>query len=329
MKILIKANCEVYQSLNQGHYKWHCSCYYPFLFRELFRRLGHQCNFIWHTQHKQILTTAKEYDILIYWGLESFCYDRDYATSLLKDFKGKKVLYITTESKDEIINNFDYIIGTDVEEYKLFYQKYFPNIKYKTLAFASPLFDFVDEDQSNPYNNDYPRVVYIGLIKSRYLNILNNIATHGIPIALGGTYFSKTEQWTRAFTEYEVKNLLHPNITLFSKDGTYSYGEHWKFLKYATIGLNFSDGSKAVNSKLVDYLVCGLPVVSENNSINAFYLNELNAGYLVNHNNFSDILFTVDKALGQKWDKNNIQFKARDKFAPIKIGQQILEFINE
>jgi len=58
-----------------------------------------------------------------YWNLESYYYDRIYAENLLKSFKGKKVLYITTDWYENIMNHFDYIFPVDCQSYIPKFQK--------------------------------------------------------------------------------------------------------------------------------------------------------------------------------------------------------------
>ena len=332
MKILIKTFYGTYEALQNKHFESHCSTYYTYLFREIFRRLGHECNFLGATEvPNEIITNYKDYDVLFFWGLESFLFDLNYSTSVLQNCTGKKILYITTQTKYDIFKYFDYIFPTEIQEYVSFYQTKYPQSKVQLIPFASPMFDLIDKETDNPYNDLNKKVIYTGIVTGRYINVLNYLVEHGINLYVGGIYATPDAKGCRAFTEQELKELFNPNIKWLSKNGNFEYGSHFKYLKHADVGLNFYPSiglaSKPINSKIIDYLVCGLPIVSEDESPNSYRLHQLNAGFTAKWFDLPQILDTVHKALNTDWNKEQIQIDARKIFNPLTIGQQILDGI--
>lgn len=332
MKILIKSYYGTYSAIQKGHLESHCSTYYTFLFRDIFRQLGHTCDFIGEKQEgTEIITNHQGYDAIIFWGLESFTFDLNYSTKLLQEFNGKKILYITAQVEKEIFKYFNYIFPTELKCYVPFYQSRYSNSKVVSVPFASPMFDFIDKEEDNPFLDDTKKVIYTGIITGRGLKVLNYLAEHQINLYVGGIYAPPDEKSCRGFTEQEIKTIFNPNIHFLTPTVNFPYGTHFKYLKNATLGLNFypSTGmkSKPINSKIIDYLVCGLPIISENESPNSYYINDLKAGLITKWNDLSQILDTVKMALEINWDKPTIQNKAREIFNPLNVGKKILEVI--
>jgi len=332
MKILIKTFHGTYSALKNNHFESHCSTYYTFLFRDIFRQLGHECDFVGLKPHnKDIITDSTGYDVLFYWGIESFLFDLEYSTELLKNFKGKKILYITAQVKYPIFQYFDYIFGAEVQGYLNFYKEQCPKSVVNVIPFASPMFDFIDKEKENPFIDNNPKVIYTGIITGRYNEILNTIAEEGINLYVGGIYAPPKEKGCRAFEGNEIKDLFSSKIKWLSSGGNFPYGSHFKYLKNASVGLNFYPWiglkSKPINSKIIDYLVCGLPIVSDDESPNSYHINDLNAGIITKWNNLPQILHDVQTALNINWNKELIQKKARNLFNPLTVGTKILEGI--
>ena len=331
-RLLVKAFGDVYLKLS-GKYTdnnlCHCAYYYPFLFKEVFRQLGQESLFIGQEVFEdKIITEAKEDDILFFWGLESFVFDREYSLKLLKEHKGKKVLYITCQSDEELIKYFDYIFATEWEGYKEYYQTKYPDKKVFVVPFASPLFSFIDEVQMNPYQDDSYKIIYTGIITQRSLGILNKLADLE-NLYVGGIYAPPSGSGCRKFTHKEVRTLLNPKIKLIIPNGNFFYGYHFPYLKFADLGLNFfpnpNADSKPLSSKIIDYLVCGLPVVSEEGNVGNFRLDILKAGTNCKWDDFNDLQIAIMATKFCKLNKQKIKQEAREIFNPLTVGQTILK----
>lgn len=328
MKILIKASIETKMVIGRGGYYHHSACYYPFSFYKTFKELGHDVKFYGDTALKntidgveyEIITDYTGYEMMFWRGLESFVFDKKFANKTAKEFKGIKCISLGTKSRYDILNYFDYMMPTEDERFVEFYKKNFPNLKVVKIPLASPCFDFVDKDNSNPYKDDNFKIVYTGIIHGRYLNYLNKMAEKGEKIYLGGTYYPRKERQAgtgvRPFKEEEIKTLLHPNINLITHNGRFNYGYQFKYLKYANVGLVFYPAStpQSLSCKITDYLVCGLPVIAEDTIPNAKRITQLNAGQIVGWNDFNAMYDAVKKEQDMKRDRNNILQKARKLF---------------
>lgn len=332
MNILVKAYQDVYVKLNGWHQFCHCSYYYPFLFMEIFRREGSSGQFVGQVASKQeVITNPHPTDVLFFWGLESFIFDKEYSETLLKNHTGKKVLYITCQTNEDMVQYFDIIFATEWEGYADYYKKKYPDKLVYIVPFASPLFSFVDEIDKNPYADQDYKLIYTGIITSRYLEILNKLGDL-YTVYVGGIYSPPKGGGCRHFTINEIKTIINPKLKLITPEVNFQYGYHFHYLKYADLGLNFFPSphtlSKPVNSKLIDYLVCGLPMVSENANVGNFRLNQFQAGFQCKWNNFDDLVNTIEIAKKEKFDKLEIQKKAREVFNPITVGKQIIKEIS-
>jgi len=328
MRILIKASIETKNVIKRNGYYWHSACYYPFSFYKTFKELGHEVKFYGDTALKntidgveyEIITDYTGYDMMFWRGLESFVFDKEFALLTAKNFKGIKCISLGTNSRYPILNHFDYMMPTEDERFVEFYQKNFTNLKVFKIPLASPCFDFVDKDDSNPYPDDKFKIVYTGIIHGRYLSYLNKMAEKGEQIYLGGTYYPRAERLAgtgvRPFNEEEIKSLLHPNINLITHNGRFNYGHQFKYLKHANVGLVFYPAPKplSLSCKITDYLVCGLPVVAEDTVPNAKRITDINAGQIVKWSNFNAMYDAIKREQDMKRDKSVIKQKAREIF---------------
>lgn len=323
MKVLI---CT---SSRTEHIGSHCADHYPLLFKKIFEALGHSAEFAGpNIAGDPFRARISEFDVAFFWGLESYVFYPEYAESLLNEFKGKKVLYITVARNEALFKKFDIIVGADVPSYKSFYTRHCPRARVELLPFASPMFDWVDLDKTDPYcGAEHPRLVYTGLMTQRQLSCFYALAQAGYVLHVGGKFLPE-EGTSRPFTLAEVKGL-HPNIRLIAPYGRFPYGAHWPWLRYADLALNVypSRVGNAVSSKLVDYLVCGLPVVSEESAPNNFYLRAYNAGLTCRWNDPADMVAKVKQALSMKWDRESIRAKARKAFDPLSVGKAIMKLV--
>lgn len=331
MKIGIKTFYGTYSRFANNDFESHCATYYTFLFRDIFRSLGLQCDFIGDKEIKgEIFTNYNDYDAIVFWGLESFSFDK-YSEQLLKTFKGKKILYITAQVKQDIIQHFDYIFCAELPDYKQFYEINYPNTIINVVPFASPMFDFMDKTTSNPYSSNNKKIIYTGIITGRYLTLLNTIADLPYDLYVGGIYAPPDGTGCRPFNTQEIPSLFSSKVKFIHSNVKFPYGYHFPYLKHADLGLNFypSTGlkSKPVNSKIIDYLCCGLPIICEDECPNSFRITNFNAGNLVKWNNINDILNGINKTLNQSFDKNTIQQDARELFNPLMVGKKMLEVI--
>lgn len=332
MNILIKATQDTYNTLQKGFISCHCAQYYTFLFKDIFTKLGHNVKFYGKTILDSDITNNFEgYDCIIFWGLESFIADKEFSEQILKNFKGKKILYITAQVTDEIIKHFNYIFATEMEFYKDSYNKNFPNIKTYIIPFCAPLYDFVDKNIKNPYIEKKFKIIYTGIITDRYLRILNNLAQHGENIYIGGIYKKDGEIYCRHFKPEEIKTIIHKKIKLITPEVNFIYGYHFNYLKYASVGLNFfpcpEGKSRPINSKIIDYLICGLPIISEEFAPNNYRITDLKAGIIVKWNDFNSLLKAIEKEKKTTRDRQSIQKEARKIFNALEIGKQIINII--
>lgn len=330
MKILVKTADATQHILATGKQQAHCGNYFPFLFRDVFRALGHTVKFVGPRVHNDdIVQDPTGWDMIFCWGLESFVFDKEYTTKLLQSFPGKKVLYITTKSAEPIVKLFDIIVGSDVETYRDFYGD-----KCIILPFSGPLPEFIDKDTSNPYKDgkDF-RIIYTGIVTDRYLELLNFLAVSGFSVYMAGIRSKTGETGCRRFTFAELSADLHKSIRPLSPDGSLEYGDHFKYLKYAHCGLCFypvaGHRSAPASSKLVDYAMCGLPTVCEDASPNAYLLDVLTAGYTYKWGDKQDLVNKLHIAKNTKWDRPGITKKARFMFDSIEIGRRICRQISE
>lgn len=327
MKILIKASIETKNVIKRKGYYWHSANYYPFSFYKTFKELGHNVKFYGDTALKtvidnveyEIITDYTGYDMMFWRGLESFVFDKPFAIKTAKEFPGIKCISLGTKSKHPILKYFNYIMPTEEDYFVEFYQKEMPTIKTIKIPLASPCFDFVDKEDINPYNNNDFKIIFTGIIHSRYLNYIIKLAEKGEKIYLGGTYYPDKERiaktGVRPFKPEEIKEL-HPNIKLISPNGRFNYGYQFKYLKYANVGLAFypANFSFALSCKITDYLVCGLPTIAEHTIPNATRITQLNAGQIVKWSNFDSMYKAVLKEKEIQRNRKKIIEDARKLF---------------
>ena len=328
MKILIKASIETKNVISRKGYYWHAANYFPFSFYKTFKELGHDVKFYGDKLMKttideveyEIINDYTGYEMMFWRGLESFVFDKKFANETAKGFKGIKCISLGTKTHHPILNNFDYIMPTEADYFIEFYKSNFPNLKVVKIPLASPCFDFVDKDISNPYKSDEFKIIYTGIIHGRYLSYLNKMARKGEHIYLGGTYYPRAERIAgtgiRPFTEEEIKTIFDPNLKLISPNGRFNYGYHFRYLKHADVGLVFYPAStpQSLSCKINDYLVCGLPTIAEDTIPNAKRITQLNAGQIVKWSNFDAMYDAVKREQDLKRDRNKIQEDARGIF---------------
>lgn len=328
MRILIKASIETKMVIKRKGYYHHSACYYPFSFYRTFKELGHEVKFYGDTALKnvinnveyEIITDYTGYDMMFWRGLESFVFDKKFASLTASNFKGIKCISLGTKSHYSILNNFDYMMPTEDERFVKFYKNNFPSLKVVKIPLASPCFDFVDKDNSNPYKDDKFKIIYTGIIHGRYLDYLNKMASKGEQVYLGGTYYPLKERQAgtgvRPFTELEIKTLLHPNVTLITHNGRFNYGYQFRYLKHANVGIVFYPASapQSLSCKITDYLVCGLPVIAEDTIPNAKRITQLKAGQIVKWSDFNSMYDAIKREQDLKRDRNKIQIEARKIF---------------
>jgi len=326
MKILVKTADATHAILATGKQQAHCGNYYAFLFRDAFRALGHTVKFVGPQVYRdEIVQEPTDWDMIVCWGLESFVFDKEYTTNLLKNFRGKKVLYITIRCADPIVKLFDMIVGSEVEAYRKFYGD-----KSIILPFSGPLPELIDKDSNNPYHDKNSfRVIYTGIVTDRYLKTLNRVASAGFDLYLAGIRLKTGETACREFTLAEIANDLHPCIKPLSPNSSLEYGKHFRYLKHAHCGIclypSAGHTGMPASSKLTDYTMCGLPVVCEDASPNAFVLKVLDAGYTCKWGDEQDLLDKLIVARNTKWNRPDIMKRARFMFDSVEIARRICE----
>ncbi len=320
MRILIKCHSGTYALMDKGGKGNHIGSYHNFLHYNVWKKQGHQVEFI---GEELIPDNWQDYDILFFRGYNSFRQEYDFSVKILKEFKGKKILYIEGGDEKNIGQLFDTVfvpeLSVNVEKWKVKY----PKKDVRPIAWTSPEFDLIDKGD-NPYPDKKFRIIYTGIFTNRFLDNLKELAKRGEYIALGGIYYDG--KICRHFTVEEMKGL-HPNIQIIGKqNGIFTFGEQFPYLRYADLAICFYAYPKpgGLSSKLTEYLVCGLPVVCEHSTPNSERVIQYDAGLIVDWNNLEMLYNAIQHIKATKYDKQQIQNKARYFHNPEKICKEIL-----
>ncbi len=320
MKILIKCLNSTYHLLKIKKYPNHIGGYHVFNHFRTWKKLGHQVEFI---GEKLTPNDWQNYDVLFFRGFNSFRNEAEFAIKILKEFKGKKILYLEGGDEGDIGQYFDTVF---IPELPIILEKWktkYPNKDIRPIAWTSPEFELMDTGD-NPYPDKKFRIIFTGIFNNRYLNNFRDLAKLGENIVLGGIYYDG--KICRRFTKEEMKSLP-PNIQVIGSGGIFTFGTHFPYLRYADLAICFYPYKKpgALSSKLVEYLCCGIPVVGEDTVPNKNRILQYKAGLICKWNNFDSLYQTIYSAKCQSWDRQLIQDKARYFHNPDKICEEILK----
>ncbi len=333
MKILIKANKGTYNQFQDANFTpYHVCSVWNHQLRDTFRELGHEVNFIGNEElANEIITDYVGYDVLFFHQLPSFIGDVEFSISLLKNFRGKKVLYIPTYISDdykELIELFDYILVAGSLYNVLRWRVLYLDKVILPVSWHSPRFECIDVDLANPYKDDSFKVVYFGIITERYLDILKRLAADGEQVYIGGIYAKKGEDYTRFFIEEEVKEFPE-NLKLITPNGVFVFGAQFHWIRYADLGLAFTDNKVigCLRHKIVEYLCCGIKVLAEETIAIAYRVLELHAGFVFPYDNYDILYKLVQYEKQNRYDKEKLKAKARGIFDMHAVCNQILEAV--
>lgn len=328
MKILIKANNSTYNYLT-GVLPTHVSGTWCFQIRQTLRDLGHIVDFIGTQEHSEIKKDFENYDVLFFHQLPSFNSDIEYSKSLLQNFKGIKIYYSPNfcGEYEDIFCLFDYIFvaGTDLN-----YMKW--KNKYKKQAimltnWQSSRFDIIDDNEYNPYNNSEFKLIYCGILIDKFIETCKKLAEDNL-VYIGGMYYSHKEKACRDFTDEEIKTFPS-NLKLINNKNSFTFGQQFNYLKHANVGLVFQESYcfNSLRHKLVEYLVCGLPCLVEESTSNGHWVDNFDAGYIFEFDNYESLKHKLDKIRNRYYDRELIKQMARERFSQHRIYKEIFDKI--
>lgn len=336
MKILIKSNQNTYMHLkNEDAIFSHVAGTWNFQLKKTFTELGHKVDFIGKEAYKEVISNWHGYDLLFFHQLTSFRQDKEYSLMLLNRFNGIKVLYMPCAldlGDADIINCFDFIFvaGAYINYYNS--KKRFPNKTIIQTNWQSPRFDIIDKNLKTPYENDWFKIIYCGIIIDKFLKIFKRLADCGEHMYIGGTYYKADEKIVRSFTPYEIENFPS-NLHVISPTGSFAFGYQFPYFHHATLGLVLQESRYigAIRHKLVEYLVCGLRTLVEESTSNASTVSKLDGGAIFNYDNFEDLYYLVQREK-QTWkdkDRKKLKMMARSLFSQHKIYQDIFDTVTK
>jgi glycosyltransferase involved in cell wall biosynthesis len=179
----------------------------------------------------------------------------------------------------------------------------------------------IDPALPSPWADVRPRLVYLGLVLPRYLDVLNWLA-ETYEVWIGGLFRPNAEAQRGGLTDAEraeqapklkfLSDIL-PGHPLWCGNGPVIYGSYWSALNHASLGLNFSVAPRysAVNCKILEYLGAGLPVVSEVGGPNASDILTLGAGQVVPQGDRDALARAIELELATQRDRGRIREDAR------------------
>lgn len=328
MKILIKTHPSTNSVIKSGKYGNHISGYHIFNHLRTWRKQGHTVNFI---GLQNFVDASETYDVLFFRGFNSIRFEPEFGIQLLQNFKGKKILYLEGGDTDTDIGKyFDVVFTPETDATYNWWKKKYPNKDIRRIAWTCTELDIIDKDLNNPYPDDKFRCIYTGIYNDRMLGMFNEIAKD-FNVVLGGIYYDG--KVCRGLGELEV-DKLQPNIQIINNRinpvcnrGLFEFGEQYPYHLYADVGLNLYayNFEGALSSKLIDYLVCGLFVVTEETCPNRHRLEEINGGISVKWDDIKGLKEVLGTIKSRNVVKESIKQKARAIFSPDVVCEEILK----
>jgi hypothetical protein len=332
MKILLKASQATYDKYTDPNFiPRYVDCVYDIMLKQTFEELGHQVAFIGENPAPNIIQDHSGYDMLFFHELPSFIYTREYSLKLLREFKGKKVLYIPTflsNDYPEIVAEFDYVFVADSTYNVLRWRQEYPNKKILPITWHCPRYEWLDKDLNNPYPDRSFKTVYFGIIIDSYLDILKKLAESGEQIYCGGMYFS--DKAVNYRFKQEDLDALPPNLHMVF-NGTFNFGEQFQWIRHANLGLAFTNAKHigCVKHKLVEYMCLGTRALTDETTCNGFTLLDLQAGFVFPWHNVEFIKKFIEYEKQNPYDKSKLQNMARKVFDIKLVCANIVKGLND
>jgi len=297
---------------------------------QTFRELRHNAYFIQKNQIEPYsVSNIDGYDVLIFDEITSFYQDKEYSISLLKSFKGIKVLYIPTFTPDypEITSLFDYIFVADSHLNILKWEQFHSHVKILPIIWHAPLSEFIDNDLTNPYTDTLFKIVYFGIVRDVYLNTMIRLANDGEQVYFGGMYYSKENKWINTIPQDRIDSF--PSNLHMVTNGTFECGTQYRWMRYANLGLVFypANWPGAVSHKIVEYLCCGTRCLIEEPCPNAYRAVQLDGGIVFPFRDYDSLYKAIQQEKMLFYNKNELQKLARDTFSMKNVCQTIVESI--
>ena len=324
MKILIKSHLSTETVIQTGKFGNHISSYHVFNHLQAWEKLGYEVHFT------TVAHDWENYDVLFFRGYNSFRPDLKNSIKMLKEFKGKKILYLEgLDNETNIGQYFDVIFIPELDSHYNKWKEKYPNKDIRKITWTSTDFELIDKGK-NPYPDNKFRCIYTGIYNDRMLKTFNELAKMDENIVLGGIYYDG--KVCRGLGENEVKELssniqiINNNTNPVCNRGLFEFGEQYPYLRYADVALNLYayDFEGSLSSKLIDYLCCGLPVVCEDTCPNRYRVGDWD-GIIIKWNNFNELFNAIHAIKFQKLNKQEIMNKAREIHNPITICKEILK----
>ena len=141
--------------------------------------------------------------------------------------------------------------------------------------------------------------------KKRHLQALKNYVNNKT------VKFMEKYKDFQAYPEDYINNeKLEYNIDIFDP---VEWGKQYDYLYHCDLAINFSPNRtkgyecEVANTKIFDYLVCGLPVITEKGCQNNYMINKYNAGIVINDiGSLKDYYNGINKIINVKYNKNKI-----------------------
>lgn len=297
-----------------------------------FRELGHEVYFI---QKKAIegysVDSLEGCDLLLFYEITSFYQDKEYSLNLLRNFEGKKALYIPTFTSDypEITSQFDYIFNADTPLNLSKWRNFHPDALVIDIAWHCPRPEFLDNDFTNPYSDSGFKSVYFGIVNEDYLDILMRLTQDGEQIYFGGVFRAKDGSWPRRIPQSKI-DKFSPNLHMVT-NGDFECGTQFRWIRHANLGLVFYPVNypASLNHKIVEYLTCGTRCLIEYPSPNAYRAAMLNAGRTFPFRNYEELYHAIQEEKKVIYDKAWLRLAARKMFDMKQVCQHIIDAIKD
>lgn len=133
-------------------------------------------------------------------------------------------------------------------------------------------------------------------------------------------------------TDFMCKEKLDFNITLLKP---VKWGEQFSYLYHCDIAINFAPFRKlnyvcdVANTKIFDYLVSGVPIISEYGCQNNYLINKYNAGVVIDSiGSINDYYEGIKKIINTKYNKEDIINKVKNNENYFCRAQKINNILN-
>ena len=120
--------------------------------------------------------------------------------------------------------------------------------------------------------------------------------------------------------DYVCNEANTGNITIVDPQ---SWGDHLSYIDHCDVAINFSPNRtngyqcEVANTKIFDYLVCGVPVISEAGCENNYMIEQYNAGIVIPHiGRLEEYMDGIKEIISRNYDKERIsnEFKEKESY---------------